>query len=122
MAEHNLFGKEAENRATQFLKDKGYEILERNWKFRKAEIDIIATDPKTGEIVIAEVKSRHENPLIEPELAVDKKKRALLVGAADQYIVSNEIESDCRFDIITLEKIKGDWLIIHLEDAFTAFD
>lgn len=122
MAEHNLFGKEAENRAIQFLKDKGYEILERNWKFRKAEIDIIATDPKTDEIVIAEVKSRHENPLIEPELAVDKKKRALLVGAADQYIVSNEIESDCRFDIITLEKIKGDWLIIHLEDAFTAFD
>ncbi len=122
MAEHNLFGKEAENRATQFLKDKGYEILERNWKFRKAEIDIIATDPKTDEIVIAEVKSRHENPLIEPELAVDKKKRALLVGAADQYIVSNEIESDCRFDIITLEKIKGDWLINHLEDAFTAFD
>lgn len=122
MAEHNLFGDEAEKRAVRFLEEKGYEILERNWTFYKAEIDIIATDPQTGQIVIAEVKARGADPLIDPELAVNRKKRRLLITAADEYMVSNQIDLDCRFDIISIEKSGDEWFIDHIENAFFSFE
>ena len=122
MAEHNLFGQMAENEAARFLEAKAYKILERNWRFGKAEIDIIAIDPSTNQLVIAEVKARNLNPLLEPEMAVNKKKRKLLIAAADQFIVSNRIDLDCRFDIISIEKKNEEWLIDHFENAFYSFE
>jgi len=56
MAKHNEFGKQGEELAAQFLMEKGYEILERNWRNRHKEIDIIAKDGE--ELVIVEVKTR----------------------------------------------------------------
>jgi len=122
MADHNLFGIEAEKQAADFLEKKGYEIIERNWTFLKAEIDIIARDPEKDELVIVEVKARKKEPLVLPELAVNKKKRRLLITAADEYIVSNEIDLDCRFDIISIEKSKDEWFIDHIENAFFSFE
>lgn len=122
MADHNLFGQMAENEAARFLIEKGYKIIERNWRFHKAEIDIIATDPETDEIVIVEVKARNLNPLIEPEMAVNKKKRRMLITAADEFIVSREIDLNCRFDIISIEKKGEKWVIDHLENAFFSFE
>lgn len=122
MADHNLFGIEAEKQAADYLEKKGYEIIERNWTFLKAEIDIIARDPEKDELVIVEVKARKKEPLVLPELAVNKKKRRLLITAADEYIVSNEIDLDCRFDIISIEKSKDEWFIDHIENAFFSFE
>lgn len=122
MAEHNLFGQMAENEAARFLIAKNYKILERNWRFHKAEIDIIAIDPQTNQIVIAEVKARNINPLLEPEMAVNSKKRKLLISAANEYIVSNEIDLDCRFDIISIERKGEKWEIDHIENAFFSFE
>lgn len=122
MADHNLFGIEAEKQAADYLEKKGYEIIERNWTFLKAEIDIIARDPEKDELVIVEVKARKKDPLVLPELAVNKKKRRLLITAADEYIVSNEIDMDCRFDIISIEKSKDEWFIDHIENAFFSFE
>lgn len=122
MADHNLFGIEAEKQAAGFLEKKGYKIIERNWTFLKAEIDIIARDPEKNELVIVEVKARKKDPLVLPELAVNKKKRRLLITAADEYIVSNEIDMDCRFDIISIEKSKDEWFIDHIENAFFSFE
>ncbi|MBW7870152.1 MAG: YraN family protein [Flavobacteriia bacterium] len=122
MADHNLFGIEAEKQAADYLAKKGYEIIERNWTFLKAEIDIIARDPEKDELVIVEVKARKKDPLVLPELAVNKKKRRLLITAADEYIVSNEIDLDCRFDIISIEKSKDEWFIDHIENAFFSFE
>ncbi|MFA7615489.1 MAG: YraN family protein [Weeksellaceae bacterium] len=122
MADHNLFGIEAEKQAADFLEKKGYEIIERNWTFLKAEIDIIARAPEKDELVIVEVKARKKDPLVLPELAVNKKKRRLLITAADEYIVSNEIDLDCRFDIISIEKSKDEWFIDHIENAFFSFE
>lgn len=122
MADHNLFGIEAEKQAADYLEKKGYEIIERNWTFLKAEIDIIARDPEKDELVIVEVKARKKDPLVLPELAVNKKKRKMLITAADEYIVSNEIDMDCRFDIISIEKSKDEWFIDHIENAFFSFE
>lgn len=122
MAQHNEFGKEAEFRAAKFLEKKNYEILKRNWRFLKAEIDIIAKDLNTNQIVIVEVKARKSNPLVEPEEAVTKGKRKLLVQAADYFIVSNEIDSETRFDIIGVYKSGTEWKINHIENAFLCFE
>ena len=122
MAQNNEFGKEAEFRAAKFLEKKNYEILKRNWRFLKAEIDIIAKDLTTNQIVIVEVKARKANPLVEPELAVTKAKRKLLVQAADHFIISNEINLETRFDIIGIYKSDSEWIINHIENAFLCFE
>ncbi|MDD3458609.1 MAG: YraN family protein [Weeksellaceae bacterium] len=122
MAQHMLFGKEAENEAVRFLKEKGYEILHRNWRYLKAEIDIIALTPDKNQIAIVEVKARKKNPLVEPELAVNRKKKNMLISGADQFVISNDIELECRFDIISIEKSGKEWLINHIENAFAAYE
>jgi len=122
MAGHNEFGKEAETRAVKFLEEKNYEILERNWRYLKAEIDIIAKDLNANQIVIAEVKARNFNPLVEPEEAVTKAKRKLLIQAAGEFIIQNEIGLETRFDIISILKSGNDWKIRHIQNAFYIFD
>ncbi len=122
MAQHNEFGKEAEKRAAKFLEDKNYIILKKNWRFLKAEIDIIAQDLTSNQIVIVEVKARKFNPLVEPEEAVTKTKRNLLVRASDAYIIENQIELETRFDIISIYKSNSDWEIHHIENAFLSFE
>lgn len=121
MAKHNIFGKEAERKAAIYLENKGYKILKKNWRFKHLEIDIIAHDLKTDEIAIVEVKARI-NPIIDPIDSITKSKRRNLIKAADQYLNEKEIEKECRFDIIIIEKIKDNWKIEHIDNAFSAFD
>ena len=122
MAKHTDFGKEAEFRAAKFLKEKNYKILKKNWRFQKAEIDIIAEDPSTDEIVIVEVKARKSDPLVNPEEAITKGKRKLLVMAADAFLTQNEIEQETRFDVIFIYKSNSTWEIQHIENAFLSFE
>jgi putative endonuclease len=122
MATHNDFGKEAENKAVKFLQKKGYTILRRNYQYLKAEIDIIAKDEDTQEIVIVEVKARKDIPLINPEEAVTKAKRTLLVKAANEFILSEDLDVETRFDIISLYKHLDNWKIEHFENAFLSFE
>jgi len=122
MADHNEFGIEAEVRAAKFLEEKNYKILKRNWRYLKAEIDIIAEDLNQNQIVIVEVKARKKNPLVEPEIAVKKTKRKLLIMAADAFLSENEIDLETRFDIMSLYKSKSGWEIHHMENAFFAYE
>ncbi len=122
MADHNEFGKEAEFRAAKFLEEKNYEILKRNFRYQKAEIDIIAQDMNRNQIVIVEVKARKFNPLVEPEVAVTKTKRRLLIMAADAFLTENEIVLETRFDIMSLFKSNSGWEIQHLENAFFVYE
>ncbi len=120
MAEHNELGKEGEQIAVNLLRKKGYEILARNWRFQKAEIDIIAQkNPST--IVVIEVKTRTNSFVGSPEEFVTKKKIKLLVKAADEYVVSNQLEVEVRFDIISVIKNTKYQKVDHLEDAFYFF-
>ena len=119
MAERNETGKQGELIAQRYLEDNGYNVLETNWRFHHYELDIIATDGK--ELVIIEVKTRSDNYLIEPELAVDKRKIRRIVAASDAYARKKNIDMPIRFDIICLIK-KGAFLSVenHIEDAFFA--
>lgn len=112
---HN-FGAEGEKIAKKHLLDKGYIILEQNWRFKKLEVDIIAS--YSGLIVFVEVKARSTSEFGEPELFVTKTKQNFLVKAANEYLVANNIEAESRFDIVSVLQINNSVNVKHLEGAF----
>jgi putative endonuclease len=112
---HNL-GVEGEKIAKKHLLDKGYAILQQNWRFKKLEVDIIASYKDL--IVFVEVKSRSTSDFGEPELFVTKKKQGFLISAAHEYLVSNDIELECRFDIVSVLQNNNKISVKHLEGAF----
>lgn len=117
MAEHNDFGKEAESLATTFLENKGYKILVRNYRYLKAEIDIIAQSQ--NQIIIVEVKARSNDFFIDPKEAVNKKKIRLLTIATNHFIEENNIDLEVRFDIISIVSFPNQSpQIQHIKDAF----
>jgi putative endonuclease len=119
MAEHNELGKIGEELAVEFLQQNGYTILETNWTFQKAEVDIIAQKENT--LVIVEVKTRSSIDFGLPQDFVKPTKIQLLVKAADAYVVSNDLDVEVRFDIIAVYKEGKGFKIEHLEDAFHYF-
>ena len=118
MAEKYETGKQGESVARQHLEDKGYKVLETNWRFHRFELDIIATNNE--ELVVVEVKTRSSNYLMAPETAVDKKKIRRIVAASDAYARQHGITLPVRFDILSLIKKGQSFEIEHIEDAFLA--
>ncbi len=115
MAEHNITGQKGEELAAKYLEEKGYVILEKNWRFKNLEADIIATSSKT--LIIAEVKTRKSNYFGEPETFVTRQKQKNLIKTAHEYILRNNLDLDVRFDIISV--IMNDSSSVkHIEDAF----
>jgi putative endonuclease len=119
MAEHNELGKLGEELAVDFLQQNGYEILETNWTFQKAEIDIIAQ--KENVLAVVEVKTRSSIEFGLPQDFVKPKKIQLLVKAVNEYVISNDLDVEVRFDIIAISKEDKDFKIEHIEDAFYHF-
>lgn len=121
MADHNDLGKKAEDLAAEFLLKNGYKILIRNFRFQKAEIDIIAE--KDNLIIIIEVKARSTDAFMLPQEAVNKRKISLIISAANHYLEEFRKNQEVRFDIISvLPDEKGKLVIEHIIDAFEAFD
>ena len=116
MAQHNLLGDKGEQLALKFLKEKGYQIIDKNWRKHHFEIDIVARDKQ--ELVIVEVKTRSTSFFGEPEEAVTIKKQRHLIEGAHHYIESNCIDLDCRFDVLAIELNKNVEEIKHIKDAF----
>ena len=116
MADHNDLGKIGEDLAVAYLTDKGYKILERNWRNVHKEIDIIAKDGET--LVVVEVKTRQNDGFGEPDMAVTRQKQMRLVYAANAYVFRNRLDIDIRFDIISIVFNNGNPKIDHIEDAF----
>ena len=116
MAEHNDTGAKGEELASTFLQNKGYSVLETNWRFKNLEADIIAIIDKT--LIIAEVKTRKSNYFGEPETFVNKQKQKNLIKAAHEYVQRYNIDLEVRFDIISIILGKDQMKINHIEDAF----
>ena len=110
-------GRLGEELASQFLLNKGYKILQRNWRFSRAEVDIIA---KHGDILVfVEVKTRSSNKMGEPEDFVSMRQMEMLVQAAPAYMEEIDFEGEIRFDVIGV-LISGteQHVINHYEDAW----
>ncbi|WP_396185417.1 YraN family protein [Flavobacterium sp.] len=119
MADHNDLGKLGEELAVEFLRKNGYEILETNWTFQKAEVDIIAK--KENILAIIEVKTRSSLDFGLPQDFVKPKKIQLLVKAVNEYVLSKDLDIEVRFDIIAIHKEDKSFAIEHLIDAFYHF-
>ncbi|RPI75842.1 MAG: YraN family protein [Ignavibacteriales bacterium] len=114
------FGDEGEEIAVSHLVEKGYEIIDRNYRFGKGEIDIVAKDPENGDTVFIEVKSKKNLEFGDPVYSVTKNKMKQLKRMAELYLYDKEIdEIDCRFDVITV-LLRGNQkpVIEHYENAF----
>ncbi|MGI4749277.1 MAG: YraN family protein [Janthinobacterium lividum] len=117
MALHNDLGRKGEELARQHLETASYEILDENWCFGKAEIDLIVYLNKT--IIFVEVKTRTGNAFGEPEDFVDAAKQKLLASAADEFIELMDFKGEARFDIIAILFDKqGNYRLNHIQDAF----
>ena len=119
MAEHNDLGNFGEELAVAFLEKNGYTILDTNWTFQKAEVDIIAQ--KENVLAVVEVKTRSSIDFGLPQDFVKPKKIQLLVKAINEYVISNEMDVEVRFDIIAIHKKGEKFEIDHIIDAFLIF-
>lgn len=110
------FGKMGEQMAARFLMDKGYIILEYNYRRGHLEIDLIAQDG--DELVIVEVKSRAYDNFLQPEEAVDHKKRLNLIRLANEYVKTHGRKENVRFDIVSIFSNANGTEIKHLKNAY----
>ncbi len=117
MAAHNETGTAGEELAARFLHERGFELLERNWRHGRHEIDLVAIHGR--ELVFVEVKTRSSAQYGEPEEAVKKGKRGKLIKAANAYVEESGRTLAVRFDIVSvILHPDGKPYIHHIPDAF----
>jgi len=117
MAKHNEIGQLGEQLAAQLLQQKGYTLLERNWRCNRAEIDLICKQAET--LIFIEVKTRSTTDFGTPDAFVTPRKKRLLAGAATAYMEQVGHEWEMRFDIISVVLRTGQSPeVVHYEDAF----
>lgn len=119
MATHNDLGRKGEELAVEYLILKEYEILQRNYRFQKAEVDIIARRGNT--LIAAEVKTRSTPEFGDPQDFVKPKQIQQLVKAVNHFVEEEELDVEVRFDIIAIVKNKSGLKIEHIQDAFLYF-
>jgi putative endonuclease len=118
MAEHqHAVGKAGEEVAVQYLCQQGYQILERNYRCRLGEIDLIARDGRT--LAFIEVKTRRSQRFGPPAAAVTLEKQRHLIKASQVYLIQKrEAHALCRFDVVTIEMDAPTPRIELIKDAF----
>lgn len=112
-----ITGKKGEDLATEYLRKKGYAIIQRNYRVRYGEIDIIAK--YNSVLIFIEVKTRRGTFLETPLAAVTKKKRIQISKAAQEYLSKKKaFDCDARFDVIAISFVDKRPGIEHIENAF----
>ena len=107
-----------EEMALEYLLQRGYKLLERNWRCRYKEVDLIMEWDDGLHIV--EVRTRREPAAVAPEHTVGKEKQYNLVAAAGAYIRKTGYSRDVHFDIVSvvLRDLDTEVRLIHIQDAF----
>ena len=119
MGSHNELGIWGEQYATNYLREKGYEIIARNWRIGHRDIDIIARSPDNTTVVFVEVKTRTNDVITKPEDAVNLKKIRNIGLAANAYVKQMNVVDLIRFDIITIVgNNDNNAQLEHIKDAF----
>ncbi|MCA9915994.1 MAG: YraN family protein [Anaerolineae bacterium] len=117
MANQQQLGEQGEMLAANYLEQKGYRILARNWNCRYGEIDLVAQDGET--LVFVEVKTRHASTTEKAFASITPTKQERLAATAQLYL-SQELndDTDWRMDVIAIAlPRKGKPIIEHVEDA-----
>lgn len=121
MAKASQIGLEAEQLAAKYLEYKGYQVLERRYRSRLGEIDLIAR--QNACLVFVEVKYRKSLAEGRPSLAVNPAKQQRIRRTALQYLQQHGCQAaqndvSCRFDVIELWQEKGRYRVHHYKNAF----
>ena len=120
----NDLGKRGENLAAAYLEGKGYRVLARNYRFQRAEVDLVCFDAADqyengGELVFVEVKTRTSDAYGTPEASIDEAKRKNLTKAARFYLYEHKMEgARCRFDVVAISVETDQAEYYHIENAF----
>ena len=109
-------GKEGEMLAADFLVGKGFEIVERNYRHKRSEIDLIVK--KNNWLIFVEVKMRSSDAYGYPEDFVDYKKAKNIIDGAEEYTYQQNWQGNVRYDIVSIREQHGEREIVHIEDAF----
>ena len=105
-----------ENLAAEFLSKKGFEVVARNYRWKKAEIDLIVK--RENWLIFVEVKTRSSDAWGHPESFVSNDQRKLIYDAAEEYIYSTDWQGHIRFDIVSVKPgVRPE--IVHFEDAIS---
>lgn len=113
-------GKHGEDFAAKYFESKGFEIIARNFRYDRAEIDLVAVNESTKTLVFVEVKTRKTKTFGEPEESVTASKQFQLVKSAEGFLMSREEFADYekRFDVAAIFIENGEAKINHIENAF----
>jgi putative endonuclease len=110
-------GESAESLGAQFLLRRGYRLLERNFKTRLGEVDLVVEND--AYLVFVEVRYRRSVAWGSPEATVGRLKRSKLVLAALEYVQRHRLEQRAlRFDVLSIRQARGGPCIEHYENAF----
>ena len=112
-------GRQGEARAAVFLKQKNYRIVEKNYRHRKAKVDIIAL--KDNLLIAVEIKTRSTGFFGAPETFLKRQQQQRIVEAIDFYVKENQLGVEVRFDIVSLIKVGNGSEIKHLKNVFYHF-
>jgi putative endonuclease len=120
-------GRWGEQQAADHLEAHGHVILDRGYRFERAEIDVVAFEPTPdnsgGEIVFVEVKARRGGDWGTPEESVTPAQKKRIMRAAEAFLYERKLEgSPCRFDVIAIDRGPGDaFELRHHRHAFGYF-
>ena len=113
-------GADGEALAKKYLEEKGYELIKENFRYDRAEIDLIMKNEKAKQLVFVEVKTRKSKSFGEPQEAVNESKQQQLIKSAEGFLMNNVNYEDYekRFDVVAIYIDNGKEFINHLENAF----
>lgn len=114
--ERTLFGWRGENAALAYLENKGWKLLQRHFRTRQGEIDLVMQEGDT--LVFVEVKTRRSRAFGAPEEAVDERKLERMQVAAEIYLARHpEERRSVRFDMVIVFQRDGAWRIRHIRNV-----
>ena len=111
-------GKRGEEMAIAYLKEQGYCLIEKNWRFKNFEIDIVAKNDST--LIFVEVKFRNKSILSTVDIISSAQKKRI-IKAAHHYIQKNEIDLNIRFDLIFIDNSSKSPKLRHFKEFFTPY-
>ena len=110
-------GKKGEDLSAEYLLSQGYQILSRNYRFKKSEIDLICRHQEL--LVFVEVKSRTSVKFGYPESFISVQQQKAIIRAAEHFLEEKKWLGDIRFDVMAILFANGETQIEHFKDAFT---
>ena len=116
----NKLGKFGEEKAKEFLESKGYVLITTNFRYDRAEVDLIFKDKKNKIVIFVEVKTRRNRKFGEPEESINKSKQNQIKKAAEGFISENDefLDNDLRIDTVSVFMDGKGITINHTENAF----